>query len=67
VTKNGKALLWMAALISVILYIYAISEFALLRDDISVAKSEFHMYCGSTWQVRIRMYAPSASFVDSMS
>ena len=48
-TKNGRALLWVAALMLVVLYVYAVSAFAFLRQD--YADSDAQMYCSTTWQV----------------
>ena len=52
VTTNGRQLLWMAGLILVFLYIYAIAEFTFLRGDLTKAGGK-HMWCETAWQVRL--------------
>ena len=47
-TKNGKALLWVAALMIVIIYVYSQSAFALLRRDF--VPQDNHLWCHTPWQ-----------------
>ena len=49
VTKNGDSLLWVAALMVVVIYIYSQVIFAFLRGDANGAE---HMWCNTPWQVR---------------
>ena len=48
VTKNGKSLLWVAALMIVIIYVYSQSAFAWLRRDF--VPQDNHLWCNTPWQ-----------------
>ena len=49
VTKNGRSLLWVAALMVVIIYIYSLVSFAYLRKNFDEGEAAF---CESSFQVR---------------
>lgn len=48
VTEQGKALLWLAALMTIIIYIYSLSAFAVLRRDFSADHNL--LFCATPWQ-----------------
>jgi hypothetical protein len=49
VTKNASTLLWVAALIAIIIYIYSLAAFAWLRRDFSADHNL--LFCDSAWEV----------------
>ena len=49
VTMNASTLLWVAALIAIIIYIYSLAAFAWLRRDFSADHNL--LFCDSAWEV----------------
>eukprot|EP00050_Salpingoeca_kvevrii_P002520 m.196116 g.196116 ORF g.196116 m.196116 type:complete len:2530 (-) comp10628_c0_seq6:379-7968(-) len=47
VTKNGKSLLWVAALMVIVIYVYSLLVFAFLRGEVS---SDDGAFCETAWQ-----------------
>jgi len=67
VTQNGESLLWVAVLHVIIIYIYALSAFALLRSNLS-SEAGVPLYCSDLAQCSVTMlrYGLIGEIFDNM-